>query len=154
MVRPMRLDCDISFSDVQQLANADAVVAFFARLGYNTDVRTEQPPENLGITANGTRRPIKKIDSAILELAEPKSVSYHGPGFFLEVLPRKRCLTLLLSLDFNEVDDPEGIAEDATQWKFFANAQHEGGVTVSVYKDEDIELVMPIVRQAYTITRT
>jgi len=100
------------------------------------------------------RQRVQEIDSDILELAEPKSVSYLGPEFFLEVLPRKRRLTLLLSLDFNEVDDPEGIAEDATQWKFFANAQHEGGVTVSVYKDEDIELVMPIVRQAYTITRT
>jgi uncharacterized protein with ParB-like and HNH nuclease domain len=35
------------------------------------------------------------VDSDILELAEPNSISYHGPAFFLEVLPRAHKLTLL-----------------------------------------------------------
>jgi predicted transport protein len=59
------------------------------------------------------------LDNDILELAEPKSVSYHGPGFFLEVLPRRYTLTLLLALDFNEIDDPSGIAQDATPMEVF-----------------------------------
>jgi hypothetical protein len=58
------------------------------------------------------------MDSKILELAESDSISYHAPDFFLEILPRRHRLTLLLDLDFNEVDDPSGIAEDATRWKF------------------------------------
>jgi hypothetical protein len=67
-----------------------------------------------------------------IELAEEKSVSYHAPAFFLEVLPRKNRITLLLDLDINEVDDPSGIAEDTSQHKFFVNAVYEGGVYVPV----------------------
>ena len=59
---------------------------------------------------------IRSIDPEIIELAESKSVSYHGPAFFLEVLPRKDHINLLVPLDFNEVVDASGIAEDATQW--------------------------------------
>ena len=33
------------------------------------------------------RTHVLALDSDILELAEPKSVSYHGPAFFLEILP-------------------------------------------------------------------
>jgi len=58
----MRFDCDVTASEIQQLASADAVAAFFAKLGYRTDVRVPQTPGNLGITANGTVRPIKRVE--------------------------------------------------------------------------------------------
>jgi predicted transport protein len=70
------------------------------------------------------------------------------PVIFLEVLPRRYSLTLLVPLDFNEIDDPEGIAEDATQWKFFVYAQHQGGVFISVDDPTAIETALPLVRQA------
>ena len=76
------------------------------------------------------RTHVLTLDANILELAEPKSVSYHGPAFFLEILPRRYSLTLLLALDFNEIDDPSGLAQDATQWTFFIHARHEGGVSL------------------------
>lgn len=95
---------------------------------------------------------ILDLGGQVLELAESKSVSYHGPGFFLEVLPRKHRLTLLLPLDFNEINDPSGLAEDATQWKFFFYAKYEGGVALQLNEAEDIDLAMPIIRQAYTMT--
>lgn len=44
---------------------------------------------------------LKELDAEVLELAEKKSVSYHAPVFFLEVLPRKHRLVLLLPLDYN-----------------------------------------------------
>ncbi len=56
------LDIELGLHDVQALSSADAVAAFFARLGYSTDTRTLQTPANLGITAEGTARPIKKIE--------------------------------------------------------------------------------------------
>ena len=46
------------------------------------------------------RAMILEMDSGIIELAESRSVSYHGPAFFLEVLPRKNRINLLLALDF------------------------------------------------------
>jgi uncharacterized protein with ParB-like and HNH nuclease domain len=69
---------------------------------------------------------IQEIDSAILELAESNSVSYHAPGFFLEVLPRKQVLSLLLPLDHAEIEGPHKLASDATEWKFSLLCQARG----------------------------
>ena len=80
-------------------------------------------------------------------------MSYHGPEFFLEVLPRKNRITLLLALDFNEVDDPFGLAEDASQYKFFVNAEHEGGVHFSIWTPEQIDKALPLIRQARELAR-
>ena len=91
---------------------------------------------------------VKKLDVDIVELAEHKSVSYHAPRFFLEVLPRKHNLVLLLELDFNEVVDPAEIAADATEWSFFFYASHEAGVTVNIKEEQDIDNAMPIIQQA------
>jgi hypothetical protein len=55
-------DIDLTRQDVQALSTADAFAGFFARLGYNTDARTAQTVGNLGITAESTLRPIKKIE--------------------------------------------------------------------------------------------
>ena len=95
------------------------------------------------------RMKVIEIDTSIIELAEQKSVSYHGPGFFLEILPRKNRITLLLDLDFNEVDDPLNIANDASEYKFLVNAVYEGGVLVSVLDADDIEKSIPLIRQAW-----
>ena len=97
------------------------------------------------------RLKIRDIDGDIIELAEQHSVSYHGPEFFLEVLPRKHRLNLLLALDFNEIDDPANIAKDASEKKFFVNAVHDGGVNVPIWDTADIDTAMPLVRQAHAL---
>jgi predicted transport protein len=99
------------------------------------------------------RAKVQEMDYDIIELAEQKSVSYHGPTFFLEVLPRKNRIILLLALDFNEVHDPSGIAKDTSQHKFFVNAVYEGGVYVRIWDPEDIEKVWPMIRQARELTK-
>lgn len=58
----MSFDVTITARDVQELSSADSVTAFFARLGWRTEVRIEQSPGNLGITAEGTVKPIKQIE--------------------------------------------------------------------------------------------
>ena len=97
------------------------------------------------------RTMVLKIDSDVIELAEPRSVSYHGPDFFLEVLPRTNCINLLLALDFNEAEDFHGIAEDTSQRKFFIHAQYEGGVNIPIWSADDIEIALPIIRQAHAL---
>ena len=97
------------------------------------------------------RTMVLKIDSDVIELAEPRSVSYHGPEFFLEVLPRTNCINLLLALDFNEAEDFHGIAEDTSQRKFFIHAQYEGGVNIPIWSADDIEIALPIIRQAHAL---
>lgn len=99
------------------------------------------------------REKVLSIDSNIIELPEAKSVSYHCPSFFLEVLPRKDRIMLLLSLDFNEVPDPAGIARDASERKFFVNAVYEGGVTISILAEPDIDHALPLIRHAWELAR-
>jgi predicted transport protein len=93
------------------------------------------------------------LDSTIIELAEHRSVSYHAPSFFLEVLPRKDRIGLLLPLEFNEVEDPLGIAEDASQWKFLVNAVYDGGVYARLYSEIDVERALPIIRLAREMSK-
>jgi predicted transport protein len=94
---------------------------------------------------------IQGLDPTVLELAETKSISYHAPGFFLEVLPRKQRLSLLLPLDHGEIEDPHGLASDATEWKFIFYAKHEGGVLLRINDEKDIGHAMPIIRMAYSL---
>jgi predicted transport protein len=93
------------------------------------------------------------INTSIIELAERSSVSYHDPDFFVEVLPRKHRIDLLLNLDYNEVEQGAGIAEDASQWKFFVNASRDGGVYARIQSTADVEKAMPMVRQAHAVAR-
>jgi len=58
----MFLDIDLTRQDVQLLSSADAIAAFFARLGYATEARTTQTAGNLGMTVESTSRPIKKVE--------------------------------------------------------------------------------------------
>lgn len=95
------------------------------------------------------RARIRGIDGEIMEMAETKSISYHGHDFFLEVLPRARKVTLLLAMNFDEVDDPSGIAQDATEKKFIVHARYEGGVSINVSSVDMIDSVMPLIRHAY-----
>jgi len=83
----MKLDRDIQHREIQQISSADAMAAFFAGLGYNTEARTVQTPGNLGITADGTLQPIHRIEliadqEGLLQvyLFELKSVTVPTPA--------------------------------------------------------------------------
>ena len=97
---------------------------------------------------------IRTFDADVTEMAEGKSVSYYCPYFFLEVLPRKNKLTLLLPLNYSDLQDAPSIAADATAWQFIVNAKHSGGVLLRINTVEDIEGALPLIRQAHTVVRT
>src|ERR1035438_393823 len=61
-ILPSGLDLEILSRDIQAISSADAVAAFFARLGYNTNARLKQTPANLGMAAEGTSRPIRNVE--------------------------------------------------------------------------------------------
>lgn len=94
---------------------------------------------------------IQALDTQVLELAEKRSISYHGPNFFAEILPRKHRLLVLLPLEFNEVEDPSDLVVDATERKFFVHAKYEGGVAVRTRNAEDVELAIPLIRDALNL---
>ena len=137
--------------DVDAAQVRAAEIEDMQRRAKRRDVGKVQMTEEARVLFEQLRVEVLEIDSDIIELAEPQSVSYHGPEFFLEVLPRKYCINLLLALDFNEAKDPHSIAEDASQRKFFFYAEYEGGVNISIWSADDIELALPIIRQAHAL---
>lgn len=85
----------------------------------------------------------------VLELCSAKSVVYRVFDHFLEVLPRTRYVLLLANLDFAEIDDPSGIARDASDYAFISNASESGDVIFSLKDTSQIQAAMHVVLQAY-----
>jgi hypothetical protein len=56
------LDIPLVYPDVQALNGPEALAAFFARLGYDTNARTEQSPANLGISADSILRHVRRVE--------------------------------------------------------------------------------------------
>ena len=79
------------------------------------------------------------IDSDIIELAHARSVSYHGPELFLEVLPSKDRINLLLAVDFNEVEDRVADAERAGRLV----GSHRSAGTASTGSGDERRLLRP-----------
>ena len=108
----MNFDIDINTNDIRELSNADQITAFFAKLGYDTEDRIEQTPGNLGITADGTLRPIKRIEliasqDSFLEvyLFELKSVTVtHTRALARNFRNRTGNYLLVLTSDFERLD--------------------------------------------------
>jgi uncharacterized protein with ParB-like and HNH nuclease domain/predicted transport protein len=95
------------------------------------------------------RSQILILGEDVIELCGAKSVTYRVYDFFLEVIPRKRRLSLLLNLDYEECDDPTQRAVDATEYAFIMYATESGGVLLNLEEPSQIESTLYVVRQAY-----
>jgi predicted transport protein len=95
------------------------------------------------------RPKILELGPDVVELFAEKSVVYRVFDFFLEILPRKQYLTLLLNLDFDECDVPHDELWDTTKYSYVANATEEGGVGFGLAEIKDIPSAMHYVQLAY-----
>ncbi|MDE0273658.1 MAG: DUF262 domain-containing protein [Gammaproteobacteria bacterium] len=91
----------------------------------------------------------------VIEVVERKSVSCYGPDFFVELMPMRRSVRVILPLQFSEVEIPEGVtAYDASTWKFVVNRVHtDSDLIVEVWDEAKVERVIPIIRQAFDHSR-
>ncbi len=92
---------------------------------------------------------IQALGSDVVELPNDRSVIYRVFDFFVEIIPRKQRLTLLLNLDFAECEDSSDKSEDATQYAFIIGAMESGGVIYTLESLNDIPAAINVVRQAY-----
>ena len=96
---------------------------------------------------------ITNLDDGIQVVQERNSVCYYTPGaeFFLELLPRKNSLMLLLDVDLSEIEAPVWLAKDGNDRKFIPNStsSHPYGVLVEMWQSDWADSVMQIIRQAY-----
>ena len=95
------------------------------------------------------RPQIKALGDDVIELCGARSVTYRVFDFFVEIIPRKRRLSLILNLDFEDCDDPSSQAVDATEYAFIVYASEGGGVLFNLKDVADIPAAMHVVRQAY-----
>ena len=90
-----------------------------------------------------------------IEIVERRSLCYYDANygsFFAETLPMARYVRVLLPIDFDEIDDPEGVAGDVTAWKFLPNVAHRDcGVYIDIWEKHRIPTVVRMIRQAFSI---
>ncbi len=90
----------------------------------------------------------------VIEVVESQSVCLYDDAarFFAEILPRSNALKILLPLEFDEVENSEGLAENAAERKYFRGAAHRGcGVHVTLGEMDQIQATMVIIRQAFDL---
>ena len=96
---------------------------------------------------------ITNLGDGVQAVQERKSVCYYNSDseFFLELLPRKNNLRLLLDVDISEIEAPAWLAKDGADWKFIPNStsNHPVGVVIDMSQSSQADSVMRVIRQAY-----
>ena len=108
--------------------------------------------------SESVRRLLEHLETSIgtlgesIPVIENRSVCfYDGSGvFFAELLPMAYYVRLLVPLSFDEVNDPDGLAADATNWSWLPNVTHRDcGVVVDVREKEQTASVLRMIGQVY-----
>jgi uncharacterized protein with ParB-like and HNH nuclease domain len=97
---------------------------------------------------------VQSLEASMIEVATPKSVSYHNSNaeFVCEVLPRTQRIQVLLAVDF-ETRVPCGLhVNDTGEWKFIPYARYDAGCFVDVRSANDVLACEPLVRQALAMS--
>lgn len=95
------------------------------------------------------RSRILEIGEDITELFTSKTVVYRVFDYFLEVIPRKNHLALLLNLDFEDCELPPVEAKDVSDYAFITYATESGGVLFSLEDVLNVDDAVRLIRQAY-----
>jgi predicted transport protein len=95
------------------------------------------------------RPSVQSLSPEVIEICRPKSITYRVYDFFVEVIPRKRRLDLMLNIDFEDCDDPSQTAQDKTDWEFIVNAAENGGTLFSLRHEDQIPAALHLIKQAY-----
>ena len=95
------------------------------------------------------RSKVLELGDDVIELPGPNSITYRVFDYFLEVIPRKRRLSLLLNLDFDECDDPMQKTIDTSEYAFVTHALESGGVLFNLDDKAEVSAAIHVIRQAY-----
>lgn len=89
----------------------------------------------------------------VIEVAAGKSIVYHAPDgdYFVELVPRKHRLLLLLGLDPSECEWRDDNVRSVADYKFLANASQDGATFYRLWSEEHIDDAMKLVGQAYAL---
>ena len=115
--------------------------------------------DSSGLTMGGSvRQLLEHLEALVgtlgesIPVIEHRSVCfYDGSGvFFAELLPMASYVRLLIPLAFEDVDDPDGLAADATKRSWLPNVTHRDcGVVVDIHQTEQTDSVLRMISQVY-----
>ena len=91
------------------------------------------------------RKDVLALDRCVSEEFLKLYVAYKAETNFVDIAPKKSRLRLSLNMQFHELRDPKGLANDVTNLGRWGN----GDVEVGLSKPEELPYVMGLVRQAF-----
>lgn len=91
------------------------------------------------------RKRILNLDSSVREEIKKLYIAYKTTTNFVDIVPQKSRLRLVLNMRFDEVSDPEGKCVDVTNKAHWGN----GDVEVSLKSRAELEYVMYLIRQSF-----
>jgi len=105
-------DKEVTRQQIQSLNDLEAITAFFACLGYDTNSRIQQGPANLEITSETIQRQIKRIERIAdqqgllsVYLVEMTSVTVAGiQGIIRPLRNRAGQYLFVLTSDYEQID--------------------------------------------------
>jgi predicted transport protein len=72
-------------------------------------------------------------------------IAFKAATNFVDVIPQAKRLQLTINMEYAELDDPQGTAEDVTGLGLWGN----GDIRVSLESVDQLDYVMTLVRQSY-----
>jgi predicted transport protein len=94
------------------------------------------------------RKEILGLGADVIELFGPKTVTYRVFDFFVEVIPRRGRLTILLNLDVEDCAPLPENAWDTDKYEFVTYATQDAGIGYSLRRAADVPEAMKLVRLA------
>ena len=100
------------------------------------------------------RARMNRLDESVIEVATPKSISYHNSNaeFVCEVLPRTQRILVLFEMDIGECAKCDLHVQDADDYKFIPHAKYDAGCLVDIYSSEDVDACGSLLRQALAMS--
>ena len=100
------------------------------------------------------RRGMQLMEKPVIEVATPKSVSYHNSAgeFVCEVLPRTNRILVLFDMEIGECVPCDMHVHDTGDYKFITHARYDAGCFVKAYSVEEVSMCRPLVRQALAVS--
>jgi uncharacterized protein with ParB-like and HNH nuclease domain/predicted transport protein len=93
------------------------------------------------------RTRIMNLDPTVREEATKYYVAYKTVTNFVDVIPQKKQLRLILNMRYDELDDPRGLCRDITNIGRWGN----GDVEAALAPGDDIDYLMGLIHQAYAL---
>ena len=100
------------------------------------------------------RNKIYELDSDVIEVAKPKSVSYHhkeSVGLICEVIPRTERVLVLFDIECGECVTCNLNVRDVKEYKFIQHSQRDSRSFVNLNSPDDLSGIEPLIQQALVL---